>query len=69
MRWVRLKEDVMLQVFENDTWLHYTQSQYYVKDYPIPNGSKGFATAQKLLKLGYVYEQAKEVDGSRIGDL
>lgn len=34
-----------------------------VSDYDIPNGSKGYATAQNCLKLGYTYLQTpKEND-------
>lgn len=42
-----------------------------VPDYPIPNGSKGWATSQKLLRAGWALiptdqAQRAEVDQSRV---
>lgn len=36
-------------------WIDYKQSPYYVADYGIPNGSLGYATMQKALKVGVTY--------------
>jgi hypothetical protein len=39
---------------ERQPWLPYTLCrEYAVPDYPIPGGSKGWATFQKLLKAGW----------------
>ena len=44
-----------LQTAPNQPWRPYTAfPQYAVPDYPIPGGSKGWATYQKLLKAGWV---------------
>lgn len=43
-----------LRTASHDQWRPYnTCPQYSVPDYPIPNGSKGWATYQKLLKEGW----------------
>lgn len=43
-----------LRTDENQPWLPYTLCrEYAVPDYPIPRGSKGWATFQKLLKAGW----------------
>ncbi len=43
-----------LQTVLNEPWRPYTAfPQYAVPDYPIPGGSKGWATYQKLLKAGW----------------
>jgi hypothetical protein len=34
-------------------WQPYTASQHAVPDYPVPGGSKGWATYQKLMKAGW----------------
>lgn len=39
----------------NEPWLPYTKlAGYAVPDYPIPGGSKGWATYQKLFQAGWV---------------
>ncbi|HBB35078.1 MAG TPA: hypothetical protein DDZ80_10650 [Cyanobacteria bacterium UBA8803] len=44
-----------LRLYPNQSWQPYTAfRQYAVPDYPIPGGSKGWATYQKLLKNGWV---------------
>ncbi|QLE59522.1 hypothetical protein [Nostoc sp. TCL26-01] len=43
-----------LQTAPSQPWRPYTAfPQYSVPDYPIPGGSKGWATYQKLLKSGW----------------
>lgn len=43
-----------LQAAPNEPWKPYTAfPQYAVPDYPIPGGSKGWATYQKLMKAGW----------------
>ncbi len=43
-----------LQTAANEPWRPYTAfSQFAEPDYRIPGGSKGYATYQKLLKLGW----------------
>lgn len=34
-------------------WQPYTSSPHAIPDYPIPRGSKGWATYQKLLSAGW----------------
>ena len=41
-----------LQINPGDPWRPYTATPYAVLDYPIPGGSKGWATYQKLRKAG-----------------
>ena len=53
MRWF----SQILQINDGSGWVPYVQHHLSVPDYPIERGSKGYATMQKLLKLGYVYEQ------------
>jgi hypothetical protein len=43
-----------------DHWIPYFKSDLSVPDWGIPGESKGYATAQKLLSLGYVYNQPKD---------
>jgi hypothetical protein len=44
-----------LRTSPNERWQPYTVfSQYSVPDYVIPGGSKGWATYQKLMQLGWV---------------
>lgn len=38
-----------------------TYSQYYVPDYNVPKGSKGWATYQKLRKAGWILINSDEV--------
>ncbi|MEA5626928.1 hypothetical protein [Nostoc sp. UHCC 0251] len=43
-----------LQTEPNQPWRPYTSfGNFTVPDYQIPNGSKGWATYQKLLKAGW----------------
>lgn len=43
-----------LRINPNQPWQPYTAfPQYFVPDYRIPGGSKGWATYQKLLKAGW----------------
>ncbi|MBW4583924.1 hypothetical protein G7B40_030625 [Aetokthonos hydrillicola Thurmond2011] len=43
-----------LQIAPNQPWRPYTAfPQFAVPDYPVPGGSKGWATYQKLLKAGW----------------
>ncbi len=43
-----------LQAAPHEPWRPYTACrQYAVPDYPIPGGSKGWATYQKLSKAGW----------------
>lgn len=43
-----------LRLEPNQPWKPYTaHRQYSVPDYPIPGGSKGWATYHKLLKAGW----------------
>jgi hypothetical protein len=39
------------------SWVHYKQCPYYLPDYQVPNGSKGFRTMQNCLARGVVYCQ------------
>jgi hypothetical protein len=43
-----------------DHWIPYFKSDLSVPDWGVPGESKGYATAQKLLSLGYVYNQPKD---------
>lgn len=44
-----------LRLRPQDTWRPYTAFlQFVVPDYQIPQGSKGWATYQKLLRSGWV---------------
>lgn len=55
IQWRRL-EDMELALFvsdDGDSWLPYEKSKNFVPDYLIKGGSKGFATYQNCLKLGY----------------
>lgn len=43
-----------LRIHPNQPWKPYTAfPQYFVPDYRIPGGSKGWATYQKLFKAGW----------------
>ena len=58
---IRQKRDseghLFLQVLQDNNWVSYTQAVHRRPDYDIPGvrNSKGFATAQKYLELGYKY--------------
>ena len=62
LKWVRISGKPLLVIKppNTDLWIAYHQSKLAVPDHGIPGESKGFATAQKLLKLGYVYDQPTE---------
>ena len=63
IRWKRGSDGhLFLQVLQNDTWVSYTQATHKKSDYNIPGirNSKGFATAQKYLSLGYKYVKFEE---------
>jgi hypothetical protein len=58
MCWLSQSEEgekiLYLQLSPNEAWKPYTTfRQFAVPDYPIPGGSKGWATYQKLLKAGW----------------
>ena len=38
-------------------WVSYKLHPLRVSDYNIPGGSPGYSTGQRLLKLGYIFEQ------------
>ncbi|NJL09860.1 MAG: hypothetical protein HC908_05730 [Calothrix sp. SM1_7_51] len=43
-----------LRLAPHEPWRVYTAfPQYSIPDYPIPGGSKGWATSQQLLKAGW----------------
>ena len=54
-RFGRNEEKVLyLRTAFNEPWRPYTAfPQYSVPDYPIPRGSKGWATYQKLIQAGW----------------
>lgn len=62
-----------LRTHPNQPWRPYTAfSQYSVPDYDIPNGSRGWATYQKLMKAGWALvpsAQASHFDSSAQLDL
>jgi hypothetical protein len=44
-----------LRNYPNEPWKPYTAcSSYFVSDYTIPQGSKGWATYQRLIKNGWI---------------
>ena len=58
IRWKRGSDGhLFLQVLQNNNWVSYTQAVHKKPDYDIPGvrNSKGFATAQEYLRLGYKY--------------
>lgn len=63
IRWKRGSDGYLfLQVLQTNsenmaTWVSYTQATHKRPDYPVPGvrNSKGFATAQRYLELGYKY--------------
>jgi hypothetical protein len=51
-----------LREYPDQPWNVYTASPHFVADYPVPGGSKGWATFQKLRQVGWSIissEQAK----------
>jgi hypothetical protein len=57
-----LKVALHLREYPHQPWRVYSASPYGVPDYKIPGGSKGWATFQKLRKIGWTLiskEQAK----------
>ena len=58
IRWKRGSDGYLfLQVLQNGNWVSYTQATHKKPDFQIPGvrNSKGFATAQRYLELGYKY--------------
>jgi hypothetical protein len=52
-----------LRLEQHQPWRSYQAfSLFAVPDYPIPGGSKGWATHQKLLKAGWVLVPNKQYD-------
>lgn len=63
LRWKRGRDGYLfLQVLQNDNWVSYTQATHNKLDYNVPGvrNSKGFATAQRYLELGYKYIKFEE---------
>jgi hypothetical protein len=51
-------------------WRTYTAfPQYAVPDYPIPGGSKGWATCQKLLQEGWSLEKSNQSHKSALAGM
>lgn len=48
----------------SEPWQDYTQCKLAVPDYRIAKGSPGFATMQRLLKMGATYAPETRVDTS-----
>jgi hypothetical protein len=58
----QLRMMLHLREYAHQPWKVYTASPHAVPDYKIPKGSKGWATFQKLRKIGWTLiskEQAK----------
>lgn len=54
-----------LRTDPHQPWRPYTAfPQYSVPDYPIPGGSKGWATYQKLFKEGWNLEKSNQSHAS-----
>ena len=63
LRWRRGSDGFLfLQVLQDDIWVSYTQATHRKSDYQIPGirNSRGFATAQEYLRLGYSYVKFEE---------
>lgn len=63
IRWKRGSDGYLfLQIHQDDSWVSYTQAIHKRPDYPVPGvrNSKGFATAQRYLELGYSYVKFEE---------
>lgn len=52
---------------DNGSWQHYSQHPLKVPDYQIRNGSKGYATMQRLFKAGYSTVNASEMSRVTVG--
>ena len=73
IRWKRGSDEYLfLQVLQPNSenkpvWVSYTQATHRQSDYQMPGivTSKGFATAQKYLSLGYKYVKFEEDYGSQ----
>jgi hypothetical protein len=50
---------LILYIHDDGNWVRYNNHSSYVKDFKISSQS-GFATAQKLLSLGYQYVKSDE---------
>jgi hypothetical protein len=58
-----------LRLDRSQRWKPYTAyPSLCVQDYPIPRGSKGWATSQKLLHAGWTIVPTDEARGSFITD-
>lgn len=58
-----------LRLSPNQPWKPYTAfSNYYVPDYDIPKGSKGWATYQKLIKLGWTLIPSAQANRLQIAE-
>lgn len=58
MQWRRTEDySLVLHIREGlgQPWKHYKDTPYFVADYKIQNGSKGFATMQSCLKQGFQF--------------
>lgn len=58
----QLKIVLHLREYPHQSWQIYTASPHAVPDYKVPKGSKGWATFQKLRKIGWTIissQQAK----------
>ncbi len=59
-----------LRTDPHQPWRAYTAfPQYAVPDYPIPGGSKGWATFQKLLKEGWSLEKSNQSQKSALAGI
>jgi hypothetical protein len=57
------EKSLHLRLEPHQPWQSYkTFHQFYVPDYPILRGSKGWATHQKLLKAGWTLVPNKQYD-------
>jgi hypothetical protein len=49
----KLKIVLHLREYPDRPWKMYTDSPHFVPDYKVPGGSEGWATFQKLRKIGW----------------
>lgn len=58
-----------LRLEPHQPWKPYTQyPRLCVPDYPIPGGSKGWATSQKLLRAGWTLIPTAQAQRSSVDD-
>lgn len=63
MQWKRESNGrLVLYVNDNGSWVRYNKHNLAVPDHKIESGSLGYATMQKLLKLGYSYVPTLQED-------